>query len=65
MTEVVVALVWDQKKLMICQRPAQKVRGLLWEFVGGKLGNNGIRWITVGRLTSMLSAQQMKKYSGG
>ena len=36
MTEVVAALIWDQDKFMICQRPAHKARGLLWEFVGGK-----------------------------
>ena len=36
MTDVVAALIWDQDKFMICQRPAQKARGLLWEFVGGK-----------------------------
>ena len=33
MTEVVAALIWDQDKFMICQRPANKARGLLWEFV--------------------------------
>ena len=37
MTEVVAALIWDKDKFMICQRPADKARGLLWEFVGGKL----------------------------
>ena len=37
MTEVVAALIWDKDKLMICQRPATKARGLLWEFVGGKV----------------------------
>ena len=37
MTEVVAALIWDQDKFMICQRPANKARGLLWEFVGGKV----------------------------
>ena len=37
MTEVVAALIWDNDKFMICQRPAQKARGLLWEFVGGKV----------------------------
>lgn len=37
MTEVVAALIWDQNKFMICQRPAYKARGLLWEFVGGKV----------------------------
>ena len=37
MTEVVAALVWDRDKFMICQRPAHKTRGLLWEFVGGKV----------------------------
>ena len=37
MTEVVAALLWDGDKFMICQRPAHKARGLLWEFVGGKV----------------------------
>ena len=37
MTEVVAALVWEGDKFMICQRPAHKARGLLWEFVGGKV----------------------------
>ena len=37
MTEVVAALIWDDDKFMICQRPARKARGLLWEFVGGKV----------------------------
>ncbi len=36
MTEVVAALIWDGDRFMICQRPAHKARGLLWEFVGGK-----------------------------
>lgn len=36
-TEVVAALIWDGGKFMICQRPAYKARGLLWEFVGGKV----------------------------
>ena len=37
LTEVVAALIWDNGKFMICQRPAHKARGLLWEFVGGKV----------------------------
>ena len=37
MTEVVAALIWDNDRFMICQRPAHKARGLLWEFVGGKV----------------------------
>lgn len=37
MTEVVAALIWNKDKFMICQRPANKARGLLWEFVGGKV----------------------------
>lgn len=37
MTEVVAALIWDNDNFMICQRPATKARGLLWEFVGGKV----------------------------
>ena len=35
--EVVAALIWKNNKFMICQRPAHKSRGLLWEFVGGKV----------------------------
>lgn len=35
--EVVAALIWDKDKFMICQRPAHKKCGLLWEFVGGKV----------------------------
>ena len=37
MVEVVAALIWQNDKFMICQRPAHKDRGLLWEFVGGKV----------------------------
>ena len=37
MVEVVAALIWVNGKFMICQRPAHKARGLLWEFVGGKV----------------------------
>ena len=37
MTEVVAALIRDGDRFMICQRPAHKARGLLWEFVGGKV----------------------------
>lgn len=37
MTEVVAALIWQNDTFMICQRPAHKARGLLWEFVGGKV----------------------------
>ena len=37
MTEVVAALIWRGNRFLACQRPAHKARGLLWEFVGGKL----------------------------
>jgi len=37
MVEVVAALIWDKDNFMICQRPANKARALLWEFVGGKV----------------------------
>lgn len=37
MIEVVAALIWDGDKFMICQRPANKARGMLWEFAGGKV----------------------------
>lgn len=36
-TQVVAALIWHDGKFLICQRPAHKARGLLWEFVGGKV----------------------------
>ena len=36
-TEVLAALIWDGDRFLICQRSAHKVRGLLWEFVGGKV----------------------------
>ncbi len=37
MIEVVAALIWEKDKFLICQRPANKARALLWEFVGGKV----------------------------
>lgn len=37
MTEVVAALIWDKDRFLACQRPANKARALLWEFVGGKV----------------------------
>ena len=37
MTEVVAALIWDGDRFLICQRPENKARGLLWEYVGGKV----------------------------
>ena len=37
MTQVVAALIWQEGRFLICQRPAYKTRGLLWEFVGGKV----------------------------
>ena len=37
MVEVVAALIWDGDRFLICQRPAHKARGLLWEYVGGKV----------------------------
>ncbi len=36
-TEVVAALIRQNDRFMICQRPANKKRALLWEFVGGKV----------------------------
>ena len=36
-TEVVAALIRDGDRFLICQRPAHKNCGLLWEFVGGKV----------------------------
>ena len=37
MIEVVAAFIWQGERFMICQRPKHKARGLLWEFVGGKV----------------------------
>ena len=37
MVEVVAAIIWDKDRFLICQRPENKTRGLLWEFVGGKV----------------------------
>ena len=37
MVEVVAGLIWKDGKFMICQRPENKARALLWEFVGGKV----------------------------
>ncbi len=37
MTQVVAALIWQNNRFLICRRPAHKTRGLLWEFVGGKV----------------------------
>lgn len=36
-TEVVAALIWEGERFLICRRPVHKARGLLWEFVGGKV----------------------------
>ena len=35
--EVVAALIRKGDRFLICQRPAHKARGLLWEFAGGKV----------------------------
>ena len=37
MTDVVAALIWEADRFLACQRPANKARALLWEFVGGKV----------------------------
>ena len=37
LVEVVAALIWEGDKFLICQRPKDKARPLLWEFVGGKV----------------------------
>lgn len=37
MLEVVAALIRDGERFLACRRPAHKTRGLLWEFVGGKV----------------------------
>lgn len=37
MVEVVAALIWKGDRFLICQRPANKARPLLWEYAGGKV----------------------------
>lgn len=37
MVEVVAALIRRGQQFLICQRPADKKRALLWEFPGGKI----------------------------
>jgi len=37
MVDVVAALLWQNDRFLICRRPPHKARGLLWEFVGGKV----------------------------
>ena len=36
-TQVVAALIWREDKILICRRPENKARALLWEFPGGKM----------------------------
>lgn len=37
MKDVVAALIFDEAhRFLICRRPPHKMRGMLWEFVGGK-----------------------------
>ena len=37
MLEVAAAIIRKDEKILICQRPANKDLGLLWEFPGGKI----------------------------
>ena len=37
MLEVVAGLIRCADRFLVCQRPAHKARGLLWEFAGGKV----------------------------
>ena len=37
MIDVVAAMIWQEGRFLLCRRPAQKARGLQWEFVGGKV----------------------------
>ena len=36
-TEVVAALIWEEDRFLVCQRPVNKARAMQWEFVGGKV----------------------------
>lgn len=37
MVEIVVALIWEKDKFMICQRPVYKARGLQWNLLMERL----------------------------
>ena len=39
MLEVVAGLIREGARFLVCQRPAHKARGLMWEFAGGKVEN--------------------------
>ncbi len=41
--QVVAALIRKEDRFMICRRPPHKKRGLLWEFVGGKVEQGEMR----------------------
>lgn len=47
--EVVAALIWQEGRFLICQRPANKARGRLWEFVGGKVEAGETKQEALGR----------------
>lgn len=36
MTDIAAAVIWQNGKILICRRPANKQCALLWEFPGGK-----------------------------
>ena len=56
MIEVVAALIWDKDKFLICQRPANKARAFLWEFVGGK--------VEEGYQDNLAAINEVKSYLG-
>ena len=64
MTEVVAALIWKGNQFMICQRPAHKTRGLLWEFVGGKVepGERKSRLLSGSAVRNWLSRFKWGRY---
>ena len=43
MVEVAAALIRKDDTVLICQRPEQKARGLLWEFAGSRK-EFSVRW---------------------
>ncbi|MBQ8352017.1 MAG: NUDIX domain-containing protein [Clostridia bacterium] len=49
MKEVVAALLRQGNRFLICQRPADKARALLWEFVGGKVEPGETRPVALAR----------------
>lgn len=59
MIQVTAAIIHNDGKLLLCQKPKGKRCELLWEFPGGKIGepkcieHNDVRWFTLDDILKM------------